>query len=213
MAWNPYYLVVQSFFKLCFREIFDGNVHGKENIPKTGAFLTAANHASFLDPPFISAIINRSDMFYFARKTLMTSGLLGFIVKRINTIPVDRDAGSDITAIKKVFNLLKNGHGVVIFPEGARSPDGEIHEAKPGIGLIACKSSVPVVPMRLFGTYEIWGRQRKWPSINVKAHIVVGHPLHSAIYDPGPEHKNRYQCATNRIMESIKALQEPKQFP
>ncbi|MDR1458323.1 MAG: 1-acyl-sn-glycerol-3-phosphate acyltransferase [Puniceicoccales bacterium] len=210
MAWNPYYLVVQSFFRLCFLEIFDGSAYGIENIPKAGAFLAAANHVSFLDPPFVSAIIKRSDIFYFTRKTLIASGLLGFILKRINTIPADRDRGSDITAIKKVFNLLKNGHGVVIFPEGSRSNDGEIHKAKPGIGLIACRSSVPVVPIRLFGTYEIWGRQSKWPDITTKAKVVVGAPISSNVYDPGPGHEDRYQYATDRIMESIKALKKPE---
>jgi 1-acyl-sn-glycerol-3-phosphate acyltransferase len=209
MAWNPYYLVVQSFFKLCFLELFDGRVYGAENIPKTGAFLAAANHMSFLDPPFISAIIKRSDMFYFARKTLMNSWFLGFILKRINTIPVNRD-GSDVAAIKKVFNLLKSGHGVAIFPEGSRSPDGEIHRAKAGIGLIACRSSVPVIPMRLFGTYDIWNRKKKWPNISARASVVVGKPIYNNTYDPGAEHENRYQYAADQIMESIKLLQKPE---
>jgi 1-acyl-sn-glycerol-3-phosphate acyltransferase len=209
VAWNPYYLVVQSFFKLCFVEIFDGCVYGVENIPETGAFIAAANHASFLDPPFISAIMKRSDVFFFARKTLIVPGLFGFILSRINTIPVDRDNGSDVAAIKKVFNLLKNGHGVVIFPEGARSPDGAIHEARAGIGLLACRSSVPVIPIRLFGTYEIWSKETRWPNINTEATVVVGRPMHSIIYDPGPNHEDRYQYAADRIMEAIRLLEEP----
>jgi 1-acyl-sn-glycerol-3-phosphate acyltransferase len=190
--------------------MFRGRVYGLENIPESGAFIAAANHVSFLDPPFISAIMKRSDMYYFARKTLMVSGVMGFIIKRINTIPINRETGSDVAAIKRAISLVKNGHGVVIFPEGARSSDGKIQEAKPGIGLIACKTSVPVIPIRLFGTYEILNRTKKWPNFSTKPIVVVGSPIHASDYDPGLNYENKYHYTSNVIMNRIRSLQKPE---
>ena len=81
---------------------------------------------------------------------------------RLNTIPVDRDGPSDIAAFKQVLSILRQGHGMLIFPEGTRSSNGRLQEAKSGVGLLACRSQSIVVPTRIFGTYEALNRHHKF---------------------------------------------------
>jgi 1-acyl-sn-glycerol-3-phosphate acyltransferase len=124
-------------------------------------------------------------------------------------IPVDRDGASDIRAIRCVLKLLQEGQGITVFPEGTRSPDGQFKAAQPGIGLLACRASVPVIPVRVFGTYEIWNRHQTKPNFHRRSQCVVGPPMWPQIYDPGKEHPQRYLECAQRIMKAIRDLQLP----
>ena len=85
-----------------------------ENLPK--GLLIASNHVSFLDPPFIGAAF-RQPLHYFARKTLFDHPVANFLFTRVNAIPVNQDK-PELSALKHVINLLKEGEKVLIFPEG-----------------------------------------------------------------------------------------------
>jgi 1-acyl-sn-glycerol-3-phosphate acyltransferase len=209
MRINLHYRSIRYFFSITFRELWAGEVYGQENIPPTGPCLVAANHASFLDPPFIAAACSHREIFYFARQTLFKPGFWNFLFSRINTIPVDRDGASDIRAIRHVLKLLQEGQGVTIFPEGTRSPDGRLQAAQAGVGLLACRMSVPVIPVRIFGTYGIWNRHQSAPNIHRHAQVVMGKPLLAETYDPGKEDPQRYLKCAQRIMDVIQGLELP----
>ena len=130
-------------------------------MPAQGSFILAVNHASFYDPPIAVCRLPRP-VHFFARNTLFR-GLFGKLIANLNAIPVKRDADSDVTAIKRVLGLLRKGDSLLLFPEGTRTQDGNLQEAQRGIGMIACRSGVPVLPARIFGSYESCGRNRKWP--------------------------------------------------
>lgn len=76
--------------------------------------------------------------------------------------------------------------------------------------MIACKSRATVIPTRLFGTYEAYGRHHKIPALGGSINIVYGKALSSETIDPGPEHPERYLEASRRIMKHIEALEPPK---
>ena len=192
---------------MVFVDAYDGESFGMQNIPKEGGFLIACNHASFFDPAFAGGCISRP-IYYFARKSLF-KGFLGWLLPRVHVIPVDRGE-ADFGAFKQVLTLLKKGKGVMVFPEGTRSPDGVLQFAKKGIGMMACKTGVPVVPTRIFGSYEIWGRQRKVPALTGSVKVVFGSPLMPQEIDPGEFAEDRYQVAANRIMAAIAAIQPPQ---
>ncbi|MCU0791391.1 MAG: 1-acyl-sn-glycerol-3-phosphate acyltransferase [Opitutaceae bacterium] len=191
----------------CTQEaIFRGEVIGLENLPADGAFLLAANHASHLDPPFIGAVIPHQ-MAFFARKSLWKPGLGAWWMDGVGAIPVERDS-ADLAAIKRVIATLRGGRPIVLFPEGTRSPDGQLQPAKPGVGMIVGKTQVPVVPCRIFNSHLALNRHGGLRP-GTPIHIVFGRPLSPADYDRPSDGKERYQRISERIMAAISRLSEP----
>lgn len=203
---------VYGFFHYLSAIVYDmffrGEVIGLENLPKNGAFLIASNHASHLDPPIIGSQVPRQ-MCFFARKTLWKPGVAAWWLDAVGTIPVDRDGGSDVSAIKRVLRALADNKALILFPEGTRTPDGNLQTAKPGVGLIACRTQVPVVPARIFGSFEAFGRSGPL-RLGTPITVVFGAPLAPAAYDDPKSGKERYQRASESIMAAIARLQEPK---
>src|SRR5262245_24186235 len=156
---QPVYGVCHYWVRVAFDMFFRGEVRGVENLPEHGGFLLAANHASFLDPPLIGCHVARQ-IAYFARKTLWRGGIASGLLTSVGTIPVDRDGGQDVSAIKRVLKALREDRALILFPEGTRTLDGQLQAAKAGVGFIAVKTQVPVVPVRIFGSYEALGKGR-----------------------------------------------------
>jgi 1-acyl-sn-glycerol-3-phosphate acyltransferase len=187
---------------------FRGEVAGQENIPATGPFILAANHASHLDPPVAGGHVPR-EIAAFARKTLWKPGIPAWWLTAVGCIPVDRDGGSDITAMKRVMQELKSGKPLILFPEGTRSPDGQPRKPKAGVGLIACRTAVPVLPVRLFGSFEALGKGNPL-RLGSPVSVVYGRLLQPADYDDPTAGKERYQIAAERIMAAIAAIEMPR---
>lgn len=168
--------------------------------------LIASNHVSFLDPPLIGAAF-REPLHYFARKTLFDHPVANFLFTRVNAIPVNQDK-PELSALKLVINLLKEGEKVLIFPEGERTLDGMLKsEGAPGIGMIVSKAKVAVLPVRLFGPEKALPRGSK----KLRRHpvtLVVGEPLDLSDLLEKSElgTKERYQAISARIMSAIGAL-------
>lgn len=127
---QPIYGVCHYLFGVLHAVFFRGEVIGVENLPTSGGFLVAANHTSFLDPPFIGCQVPRQ-IAYFARKTLWNSRFASWWLDSVGTIPVDRDGGQDVSAIKRVLKAIKENRGLILFPEGTRSLDGTLKPPKP----------------------------------------------------------------------------------
>lgn len=204
---NPkLYELVRSTANWYFSTFYDYTQSGKENIPADGPVIFAANHVSFYDPPAIGSCVHRQ-INYFARDTLF-KGLFGKALLEIGTIPVARE-NAEIKSLKAIFTSLKAGGAVAIYPEGTRSPDGKLTEPKAGAGMIACKSKAAVIPTRVFGTYEVFGRADKAPRFGGHIHIAYDRPISPEELDPGKEHPERYLEASRRIMQRIAALEMP----
>jgi 1-acyl-sn-glycerol-3-phosphate acyltransferase len=104
---------------------------------------------------------------------------------------------------------LKEDRAVILFPEGTRSPDGTLQKAKAGVGLMACKTGVPVVPCRVFGSFAAYGKGRLIPRLGTPITIVFGPPIPPADYDDPAAGRARYEIAAQRIMDRIATLREP----
>jgi 1-acyl-sn-glycerol-3-phosphate acyltransferase len=146
---------------------------------------------------------------FFARKTLWKPGFASWWLNAVGTIPVDRDGGSDVQAIKRVLAALNEGAALIMFPEGTRSTDGNLQPAKAGVGLAACRTGVPVVPARVFGSFEAFGRKGGL-QLGSPIDVVYGPPLYPRDYDDPSAGKDRYQRASERIMAAIARLPQPK---
>jgi 1-acyl-sn-glycerol-3-phosphate acyltransferase len=205
---TPFYGFFHYFASGLYDAFFRGEVVGTENIPSSGPFLIAANHASHLDPPLVGCQVPRQ-MRFFARKTLWSNRVASWWLDRVETIPVDRDSG-DVGAIRKVLTALSENRGVVLFPEGTRSLDGRLQKPKAGVGLMACKTGAPVVPCHVYGSFDAFGKGRKLPRFGTPVSIVFGPPIPAAKYDAPEAGKERYQIASQRIFAQIATLPEPR---
>ena len=201
---TPLYWMGYTLCNLVGKVAFDFKVYGRENLIEEGAAILASNHQSYLDPPCIGMAC-RNDIYYLARNTLYQRPLIGPLLKRLNTVPVDRDRG-DVSSIKAIIRLLRSGQRVIIFPEGTRSSDGKLQPARAGLGMIIAKTLAPIVPVRVFGSYEALPRAGglKFRPVSV----VVGKPMRFTENDVKGG-RNVYQTLSNRVMEKIAGLALP----
>ena len=184
------------------------DVSGLENVPEEGCIF-ASNHMSFIDPPLIGCCIPK-EMFFLARKTLLDNPVLKVALPHCNVIPIDRGA-ADVGAFKKVFSVLKDGHSILLFPEGTRSKDGKPLKAQGGAGMMACMARVPVVPVRLFGTNEVLRRGTFLPR-RADIKVCFGKPIYPKDFDPGKKCPDRFHEASRRFMDAIAEIEEPRSW-
>ncbi len=188
---------------LIAKGLFRFKIVNRDRIIEQGPAILAMNHESYLDPPF-AGIASRREIYFLARKTLMDWPLVGPHFPKFNVIPVDQDR-ADMSALKTLIRLVRNGNGTIIFPEGSRTLDGNLQPAQPGLGLVIAKTLAPVVPMRIFGAHEAFprggGRLRLCPIT-----IVVGQPIHFTQEDLQGGGRELYQRLSDRVMERIAAI-------
>lgn len=207
---NPVYFLGWCFYRLMFAAYFGWRVYNNERVPRKGAVILAANHSSFLDPPLVGSGLHR-DINYLARKSLFRVPLLGWILRMVNAVPVDRDGGG-AAGLKAIIDRLHAGGAIILFPEGTRSKDGNLQPARSGIGLTVIKSDAPVIPVRVFGTYEAWGRHVKFPRPR-RVVVKYGEPVHFEQLRTEAQNcskarlKEIYQQVADEIMAAIAGLQ------
>jgi 1-acyl-sn-glycerol-3-phosphate acyltransferase len=207
------YLIGWSSFRVLFRLYFRRQAFGVENVPKTGPVILASNHASFLDPPLVGSALPR-EINYLARDTLFRFPIVGWILRDVNAVPVDREGGG-AAGLKTILDRLLAGNGIILFPEGTRTQDGNLQKPRAGIGLTVIKSEAPVVPVRIFGTYDAFGKRHKVPRPH-KVVVVFGKPLDfSALRAEAkvcskPRLKEIYVQVADKIMNAIAVLQNPQ---
>ena len=201
---NPYYWVGYHLTKILGRIFFRLRVIHRERMLNHGPVILAANHQSFADPPIVGSVSDRA-VYYLARRSLLNGWFMGWILPKLNVIPVDSETGRDRTALKALIRILKAGQGTLVFPEGQRTPDGKLQPAQPGLGLVIAKTLAPVVPMRIFGAYDAWPIHKKWPRPG-RVTIVVGQPIYFTQADIESGGKEVYQRLSQRVMDAITAL-------
>ena len=200
---SKFYKFAQFASFVYFRLFHRFEIKGLQNVPTKGAFILASNHLSFIDPPALGCRLPRN-LHYFARSTLF-SGPLGFLISNLNSIPVNRDH-LDLKTLKTVLRVLGEGHPLLVFPEGTRSVNGLLSEGQRGVGLLVAKSSVPVLPARIEGAFEILGKGKLLPRIGRKLQVSYGPRLDFKDLDPGKTADNRYELISSRIMSAISEI-------
>ncbi len=204
---NIYYWSIYTLTKLIARVFFRFRVIHRERLIQEGPVILAMNHQSYLDPPF-AGVACKHAIYYLARKTLLDLPVFGWLLPKLNVIPVDQEGG-DRSALKALIRILRAGHCTLVFPEGSRTLDGNLQPALPGLGFVIAKTLAPVVPMRIFGAHEALprggGRLRFHPVT-----IVVGEPIYFSAADLQPAGKDLYGRLSERVMNKIAALRLEK---
>ena len=197
------YNIFYNLAKLLARVFFRMRVVHPERMVESGPLILAVNHTSYFDPP-LAGICSRRGVYYLARKTLLKWPFFGPLFPAMNVIPVERD-GNDMSALREVIKKIKDGNGVVLFPEGTRSKDGAIQPARAGIGFVIAKTGAPVLPMRIFGAYDAFPKNSKRLHFT-QITVVIGEPLVFSPSDLASATRDTYQMLSNRVMEAIGAL-------
>ncbi len=200
-VWPLGYIVVRS----CATVFFDFKIVNRRRAWVDGGAIYVCNHQSYLDPPLLG-LISQDPPYFLGRKTLFTKKTNWFFYGA-HTVPVDLE-GSSMSGLKTLIRLVNAGRKVVIFPEGARSLDGKLQPAKPGVSLIIRQCNVPVVPMRLFGAYNCLPRGSKSLSLGPIT-CVVGDPVTFTKEDFAGPKKEAYARVADRLMQEIAAIQLP----
>lgn len=206
MDWhgNMLYKYLRFICSVLVRGLFHFQVRGRHNLRKPKGAIFAVNHSSYLDPIF-AGVAARKPIYYLARKTLFRNKFFGWLLRNINVIPFNRDA-PDTIALKNVIQLLQKGKIVLIFPEGTRTKDGNLQRAHLGIGFIALKAGVPVVPAYIKGAYKIWPKNSKFIKLK-KAWINIGEPINLDKWQGKSKiEKSDYEELADLVMQRIGVL-------
>ncbi|MGL4873172.1 MAG: lysophospholipid acyltransferase family protein [Clostridium sp.] len=178
----------------------DLEIKGMENIPKeTCAFV--GNHQSILDIPVLKMALRNKTIGFVAKKEALEYPILGFWIKNTNCVPLDRDNPREaIKVITRGAEYIKEGYNMVIFPEGTRSKDGQVHEFKKGSTKLATKAKAPVVPFSIDGTSRCFEDERRFKEGKVT--IVFGEPIYTDRISR-EEEKELASLLENRVKENI----------
>jgi 1-acyl-sn-glycerol-3-phosphate acyltransferase len=170
----PVYWLGRGMFRCLFKYYFGWEVFNAERVPLSGAVILASNHESFVDPGAIGGALER-EAYYLARESSFIP-VLGTIMRKVNAIPVNQEGGA-MAGLRAGLEVLEGGNALILFPEGARTEDGAMQPFRSGVGLIAGRSAAPVVPVRVFGLHEAYGRHMKFPRPAHKVIVKFGRPL------------------------------------
>lgn len=139
-------------------------VEGRENIPKRGGVLVIANHQSYLDPPVIGSMLNSRIFAFLARAGLFKVPGLGWLIGSVNAKPLS-GGGNETRAMREMLRLLEEGWPILVFPEGARTHDGNMTEFQRGVLLLLKRAQCPIVPVAIEGFFDTWPRHRTFPRL------------------------------------------------
>lgn len=184
-------------------------VEGLANVPADGPFIVASNHLSFLDSVLVQALMPRRVAFFAKAEYFTGTGVKGSLMKSffesVGSIPVERgQQAASVQALRTLLDLLEQGNGVGIYPEGTRSRDGRLYRGRTGVGWLALTTGAPVVPVGLIGTDALQPAGRK--GVRPQHFTMrIGAPLVFARTGPGHPLPAR-RSATDTIMDSIAGL-------
>ncbi len=188
--------LAKTYFRL-FNRI---EVKGLERIPLSGPLIVVANHISYADPPALLPYIGAlRPLRVLAKKELFRIWPMGPLLRGLGVIPVDRKReGGDLGALRTALEVLKEGHCLVLFPEGTRAKGRKL-EPKAGVALLAHKTGAPVLTARIFNSENFL----KLGKITIK----FGN-IRSFTPPPGTERKEAYAEFSRTIMSDIFAITE-----
>lgn len=187
---------------LYFKILHGITFYGTENMPENGPVLLVSNHVSYYDP-IVIGLGQKRWVRFMTLEDYFRVPILSTLIKLCGAFPVNQSK-ADKRAFSEALNTLKKGNVLGIFPEGGRSPDGRVHEAKPGIALIIVRTKATIVPVTITGAFEAWPRSRMLPRPK-RICVRYGKPM-TLDWDECQKRKGDrefYKKITNQIMARI----------
>ncbi|HPB33022.1 MAG TPA: lysophospholipid acyltransferase family protein [Candidatus Sumerlaeota bacterium] len=193
--------------RITARLLFRAQPLDLHNVPEKGGILIVSNHASFLDPPLTGIFIKRP-VHFLAKSELFRIPLFGTLLRHINAHPIRRE-GVDREAIAMARDLLSSGNILVLFPEGTRTPDGNLQEIKTGMFLmVSGLENVPIVPAWIDGSFKALPRGALVPR-PVKITVRYGKAYNLPQKGVEIARKDYYKTSAELVYKSILSLKKP----
>jgi len=200
------YRISRIIFEIWMRILFHLHVVGKENIPSR-PYIIVCNHSSLVDPPFVAMAFKRHDVSFLTKEELFSHPIIGIWTKNVECIPIRRGSAS-AKGLKEALKRVKEGKVIGIFPEGTRSLDGSLQEAKKGVGFLIRKAAVPVVPV------YVKNSQKALPvvggvKVGTNIYLKIGKPIApDRFFKMTATGKADYEEIANVVMKEISVLKE-----
>ncbi len=176
------YWIVKALVTPFVRIFVRVRVVGRENVPRRGAVILAANHRSFLDSIFIPLVIRRRVTFV-AKADYFDDPKTAWFFRSCGQIPIRREGGTaSERALASAAEVLRAGKVFAIYPEGTRTRDGLLHRGHTGIARLALQCNVAIVPIGLVGTDDVQPIDSRLPKLFRRVTIRFGEPIDPARY-------------------------------
>lgn len=204
------YVVIGPIVKAVFRPW----IVGRRNLPREGAAILASNHLSVSDSVFLPLMIDRP-MAFLAKSDYFTGkGIKGWstrmFMKATGQIAIDRSGGKASEAsLNTGLAVLGSGNILGIYPEGTRSPDGQLYRGRTGLARMALEAKVPVIPVVMVNTDVVMPIGRSIPRVG-RVGVVIGEPLDFSRYEGMEGDRFILRSVTDEIMVALQQLGEQK---
>jgi 1-acyl-sn-glycerol-3-phosphate acyltransferase len=179
------------------------HLRGLENVPRHGPLLIVSNHVGTADPPLIGAWTPRP-VWFMAKAELFRGLFLNWLVRSYHAFPVVRHS-PDRKALRRAFDLLRDGQAVVLFPEGHRADDARLHRAEPGAGFVARRSGAPILALGIWGTEKVLPKGSRFPK-RAPVWLRFGRPFQLPDRNPDGQEMDHQQSADYLMMKIAELL-------
>lgn len=194
---NRIYDFIRLLTSIYFKFFIKFSAKGAQNIPTEGGVIICANHVHLFDPLAVGINTPRN-IYFMAKKDLFKSKFGNWFFTKLQAIPVSRD-GNDALSLKKALEVINKGEVLGIFPEGTREKDGVVLEYKPGISMLATRTSTPVVPVYIDGKYKLFSELK----------VNIGKPIDLSEYNGRKLTTDEYTFIANDIIaKTVLSLKE-----
>lgn len=195
--WSAIYAAGKFLAGILFSTFLPVKYHHKERLGVEPPYVVISNHNSMFDPVIIGAAVKKHQIRFIGKKELWKNKLVAALFNNMNMIPVDRH-NSDMEAMRACMRVTREGNILGIFPEGTRHHKGLMEELESGVGLIALRSCVPLIPVYIAGKVKLFRR----------LHVYVGEPIPTE--DLREQGVNRETCELllRRITETYAQMHE-----
>jgi 1-acyl-sn-glycerol-3-phosphate acyltransferase len=204
-----------AFGRLVWRFMARVELHGLEHVRDLeGPVLLVANHVSNADAPLIGSFVTPAlgrRIYWLGKQEALDWPVIGKLLELNAVIGIQRGS-ADVEAFRSAKRVLDEGHVLIVFPEGTRSPTGTLQEAKEGTTILARRTGARIVPIGVSGTRRVWPRGQRLPH-PTRGRVVlrVGQPFTISASGSGAERRAAQVAATTQIMGRIGALLPPDQ--
>ena len=205
-----FYWILKVILSPFLRTFWRPWAEGLENVPAEGPAILASNHLSFLDSIFLPLMLPRRVTFLAKIDYFTGRGLKGrakrMFFSGVGQLPIDRSGGkASDAALRSGVRVLSAGKLLGIYPEGTRSPDGRLYRGKVGVARMALEAKVLVIPVAMFGTFEVQPQGSTIPKIR-RVGMRIGRPLDFSRYEDMADDRFVLRSITDEIMYELMQL-------